>query len=78
MYQLENLVQEQLPELHLHFQSQVGVKSEIISFCVVTNDFIVIPGLSNVYVRIKLVPNTLHHSTQPQPHLLPHHGRFPK
>lgn len=23
MYQLENLVQEQLPELHLHFQSQV-------------------------------------------------------
>jgi Rab-GTPase-TBC domain len=27
MYQLENLVQEQLPELHLHFQSQVGVKS---------------------------------------------------
>lgn len=26
MYQLENLVQEQLPELHLHFQSQVGVK----------------------------------------------------
>ena len=25
MYQLENLVQEQIPELHLHFQSQVGV-----------------------------------------------------
>jgi ecotropic viral integration site 5 protein len=24
MYQLENLVQEQIPELHVHFQSQVS------------------------------------------------------
>ena len=30
MYQLENLVQEQLPELHFHFQSQVGVKIVVI------------------------------------------------
>lgn len=27
MYQLENLVQEQLPELHVHFQSQVSSRS---------------------------------------------------
>lgn len=28
MYQLENLVQEQIPELHLHFQSQVCVNDD--------------------------------------------------
>lgn len=26
MYQLENLVQEQIPEMHIHFQQQVSTK----------------------------------------------------
>lgn len=73
MYQLENLVQEQLPELHLHFQSQVGVNF----ICSIAfNNRESLAGLSNVNVRFKLVPDTLYHCSQPQPHLLSHHGRL--
>jgi hypothetical protein len=55
MYQLENIVQEQIPELYLHFQSQVRCSN--FYYCsnnkqkIIIVIFLLIQGLSNVDVR---------------------------
>lgn len=63
MYQLENLVQEQIPEMHIHFQQQVGQTFSrfCLKYCNKLFSNFVCPGIPNNHVCFQLVPYLVYH-----------------
>lgn len=82
MYQLESLVQEQIPEMHIHFQQQVNTRNRY-DFCL--KDFSIsirchfiynYTGFSNHHVCFQLVSYVVYYIAKLK-YKLSHYGCFP-
>ena len=64
MYQLESLVQEQIPEMHIHFQQQVLITKLIFFILIYLCILQFILGLPNNNVCFQLVSDSVHYNSE--------------